>query len=74
MLRKKYCNCFCFLFCLKHYLKDILWGSSHVCSYLFLGDCDQRYRLFNYDSKSALSSLGSRKKVLEDSKRHYVEK
>ena len=29
--------------------------------------------LFDYDSKSALCSLGSRKKVLEDSKRQYVE-
>ena len=30
------------IFCVNHYLKHILWGSSHVCCYLFLGDCGQR--------------------------------
>ena len=30
------------IFCVKHYLEHILWGSSHVCCYLFLGDCGQR--------------------------------
>ena len=43
-LRKKYRICLCFLLCDTKNL-DILRRSSHVCCYLFLGDCGQKWVL-----------------------------
>ena len=54
--KKNYCNCFVFYCDPKH--SDTLLSSSHVCYYLFLGGCGQKWTGFLYHGtlKSAVES------------------